>query len=103
MAGARGALVVDDLLHGATRADGQRLQFDLHHRHPVDEQHHVVAVMAVVGIHAQLVDDLEVVLAPVPDIHQGVVQRRAVVALEGIDAAQRLSRVVDIWGDDAVQ
>ena len=46
------ALVIDDLLHRPARADRQGFQLDLHHRHTVDEQHHVVAVMAVVGIDA---------------------------------------------------
>jgi len=81
--------VIDDLLHGPARADGQGLELDLHHRHAVDEQHHVVAVMAVVGVDAQLVDDFEVVLAPILDVDQGEVERRAVVPLEGVDVAQR--------------
>ena len=38
----------------------------------VDEQHHIVAVVAVVGIDAQLVDHLESVLAPVLNVDQGV-------------------------------
>ena len=48
-------------------------------------------------------DDLEVVLAPVADVHQGVVQRRAVVALEAADVAQRLGGFVDVGRDDAVE
>ncbi len=59
--------------------------------------------MAVVGVDAQLVDDFEVVLAPVLDIDQGVVERRAVIALEGIDAAQRLGGVVDVRRAHAVE
>lgn len=41
-------LVIDDLLHRPARADGQRLQFDLHHGHAVDEQDHIKAMVAVV-------------------------------------------------------
>ena len=52
-------LVIDDLLHGPARADAERLQLDLHDRHAVDEQDDVVAVVAVVGVDAELVDDLE--------------------------------------------
>ena len=100
---ARVVPVIDDLLHGAARADGQGLQLDLHHRHAVDEQHHVVAVVAVVGVDAQLVDDFKVVLAPVLDVHQGVVEGGAVVALEAVDAAQRLGSVVDVRRDHAVE
>ena len=79
-------LVIDDLLHGPARADAERLQLDLHDRHAVDEQDDVVAVVAVVGVDAELVDDLEGVLAPVLDVDEGVVQRRAVVAGEAVDA-----------------
>ncbi len=52
-------LVVDDLLHGPARADAEGLQLDLHHRHAVDEQDDIVAVVAVVGVDAELVDDLK--------------------------------------------
>ena len=51
--------------------------------HAVDEEDDVVAVVAVVGVDAELVDDLEGVLAPVLDVDERVVQRRAVVAGEG--------------------
>ena len=43
--------------------------------------------MAVVGVDAQLIDDLERVLAPVPDVDERVVQRRAVVAGEAVALA----------------
>jgi hypothetical protein len=55
-------LVFDDLLHGAARVDAEGLQLDLHAGHAVDEQDDVVAVVAVVGVDAELVDDLEVFL-----------------------------------------
>ncbi len=96
-------LVINDLLHGPAWADCQGLQLDLHHRHTVDEQHHVVTVMAIFSVHTQLVDDLEVVFAPVSDVDQGVVQRRAIVALEAVDIAKPLSSAVDIGRDDAVE
>ena len=59
--------------------------------------------MTVVGVHTQLVGDLEVIFAPVPDIDQGVVQRCAIVALEGVDAAQGLGGVVNVRCDDAIE
>lgn len=59
--------------------------------------------MAVVGIDPELVDDLEVVFAPVLQVHQGVVQRRAIVAGEGIDAAQGLGGSEDIRRDDLIE
>jgi hypothetical protein len=46
--------------------------------------------MAVVGADAELVDHLEAVLAPVLDVDQRVVERRAVVALEAVALAQVL-------------
>ncbi|SMH65925.1 protein of unknown function [Acidithiobacillus ferrivorans] len=96
-------LVFDDLLHGPARMDAQGLQLDLHTGHAVDEEDDVVAVVAVVGIDAQLVDDLEGVFAPVLEVDEAVVQRRAVVAGEGIDAAQGLGGGENIRSDDLIQ
>ena len=59
--------------------------------------------LALTAVSAQLVDDLKVVLAPVPDVHQGVVQRRTIVALEAVDVAKPLGSAVDIGRDDAVE
>jgi hypothetical protein len=42
--------------------DAEGLQLDLHAGHAVDEQDDIVAVVAVVGVDAELVDDLEVFL-----------------------------------------
>ena len=47
-------------------------------------------VVAVVGVDAELVDDLEVVFAPVLEVDEGVVQRRAVIADEAFDGAEGL-------------
>ena len=60
-------------------------------------------MVAVVRVDAELVDDLEVVLAPVFDVDQRVVQRRAIVAGECVDVAHSLGRRKDIWRDDFVQ
>src|SRR5690625_3022792 len=65
VAAARFIAVLDDLLHGSARGDAQRLQLDLHSRQAVDEQNYIVAMVAVIGVDTQLVDDLEVVFAPV--------------------------------------
>jgi hypothetical protein len=67
---ARIVLVVDDLLDGPARADAQGLELDLYTGHAVDQEEDVVAVVAVVGVDAQLAHDLEAVLAPVLDIDQ---------------------------------
>jgi len=96
-------LVVNDLLHGPARVDAQRFQLDLHTRHTVDEDEHVIPVVAVVGVDAQLVDHLEGVLAPVFDVDQGVVQRRAVFTGERIALAQHSGGGEHVGGDDFVQ
>ncbi len=96
-------LVLDDLLHGPARTNAEGLQLDLHDRHAVDEQDDIVTVVAVVRVDAKLVDDLEGVFAPVFDVDQGVVQRRTIVAGEGVDAAHGLSRRKDIRRDDFVE
>ena len=96
-------LVLDDLLHGPARADAEGLQLDLHHGNAVDEQNDIVTVVAVVRVDAELIDDLERVLAPVFDVDQRVVQRRAIVAGEGVDTAHGLGRHKDIRRDDFVQ
>ena len=41
--------------------------------------------------------------APVLEVHEGVVQRRAVIAGEAVDATQGLRRGEDIRGDDLIQ
>jgi hypothetical protein len=47
-------------------------------------------VVAVVRVDAELVDDLEGVLAPILQVHQRVVERRAIVASERVDLPQSL-------------
>ena len=59
--------------------------------------------MAVVGIDAELIDDLEGVLAPVLDVDEGVVERRAVGADERFPIAKRPGRFVNVWSDDLVE
>ncbi len=62
----------------------------------------LVTVVAVVGVDADLVDDLEGVLTPVLEVDEGVVQRRAVVAGEGVDLLQGLGGGEDIQADNFV-
>jgi hypothetical protein len=59
--------------------------------------------MAVVGVDAELADDLERVLAPVVGVDEGVVQRSAIVAGEAVDAAEGLGGSEDVGGDDLAQ
>jgi len=81
-------LVIDDLLHGPARADGEGFQLDLYHRHTVDEQEHIITMVTVVGVDTQLIDHFETVLAPVLDVDQGVIERRSVIALKAVLFAQ---------------
>ena len=60
-------------------------------------------MVAVVGIDAELVDDLEVVFAPVLDVDQGVVQRRAVIAGERFPVPKGLRGGEHIRCDDLVE
>ena len=96
-------LVVDDLLHRPPRADPERLELDLDHGDAVDQEHDVVAVMAVVRIDAELIDDLEVVLTPVLDVDEGVVERRAVVTDERFPVPEGACGFVYIRPDDLIE
>ena len=96
-------LVVDDLLHRPPGADAERLEFDLNDGDTVDQQHDVVTVVAVVRIDAELVDDLEGVLAPVLDVDEGVVERRTVVADECFHGSEGPGGFVHVRGDDFVE
>jgi hypothetical protein len=84
------SLVVDDLLHGPARTDGEGLEFDLYHRHAIDEQDDIVAVVAGMGIDAQLIDHFVVILAPIANIDQHIVEGGTIVALEGVQRTQAL-------------
>lgn len=96
-------LVLDNLLHGPTWIDTEALELDLHHRHAIDQQDHVVAVVAVLRIDAELIDHLKVVLAPILQIDQRIVQRCAVVTREGIEIAKDLGGSEDVRSDDLVE
>jgi len=96
-------LVVDDLLHGPAGADAEGLEFDLDGGDAVDQQHHVVALEAVVGVDAELVDDLEGVFTPVLNVDEGIVERGAVVAGEAVDFAEQGRGGEDVGGDDLVE
>ena len=96
-------LVFDDLLHGPARADCQALKLDLHERQAVDQQDDVVAVMAAPGIDTQLADHFETVLAPVLEVDQLIVQRGAVIALEGIAMAKVFGAGENIRADDLIE
>lgn len=95
--------IVHDLLHGAAGTDAEVFQLDLHGGDAVDEEHDIVAVVAVVGVDAELVDDFEGVFAPVFDVDEGVVQRGAVVAGEVVDFAEGAGGGIDVGGDDVVE
>src|SRR5690606_5731608 len=100
---ARIALVLDDLLHRAARIYAEGLQLDLHDRNAIDEQQDVVAVVAVVSVDPELVDEFEVVLAPVLDVGERVGEGRAVVADEVVLFAQADCIPEDVGRDQLVE
>jgi hypothetical protein len=59
--------------------------------------------MAVISVDAELVDDLEVVFAPVLDVHQGVGKGRAIVAGEVVFFAKADGGFKDVGGDEVVE
>lgn len=75
-------LVFDDLFHRTTGTDAKRLEFYLDDWDAIDQQNYVITVMAVIRVDAELVDDLEGVLAPVLDIDQGEIEGRIVITDE---------------------
>lgn len=96
-------LVIDDLLHGPAGADAEGLELDLDDGDAVDQKHYVVAMMAVVGVNAELIDNLEGVFAPVLDIDESVIERGAVVPGEAVAFAEQGRGGEDIGRDDLVQ
>ena len=100
---ARIVFVFDDLLHGHTRVDAERFELDLRYRNAIDEQNHVVAVVAVVGVDTKLVDHLKSVLAPVLDVDQGEIQRGPVVASKAVTLAKGAGVLVYVRCDDLVE
>ena len=82
-------LVINDLLHSPAGADAEGLQFDLGGGDTVDQEHHVVAMVAVFGVDAELVNDLEGVFTPVLDIDEGVVKGGTVVPGEAVALTKR--------------
>ncbi len=95
--------VLDNLLHGCARADFQCFQLDLYHRHAIDEEQHIIAVMAVVGVDAELVHHREAVFAPLLDIDQSVKKRRAIVPLEAVALTQMAGGGKEVRSDDLIE
>ena len=96
-------LVVDDLFHCSPGADSKRLQFDLNNRYAVNQEHDIVSVMAIVGIDAKLIDELEGILAPVLDINQSVVERCAVFSDERFPIPEGLGSCIHVGSDNLVE
>ncbi len=96
-------LVLHDLLDSPTWIDSETLELDLHHGHAIDQQDHVVAVVAVLRIDTKLIDHLKVVLAPILKVDQRIVQRRSVVAREGVEIAKHFGGGEDVRRDDLVE
>jgi hypothetical protein len=69
----------------------------------VDEQEDIVAVVAVVGVDAKLADDFKGVLAPVANVDEHVIERRAVVAREPVAVTKRVGGGENVGSDDFVE
>lgn len=93
-------LVRDNLLHCFFGVDAKRLQLDLHDGDAVEQEENVVAVALVIGVDSDLVYDFKVVLAPVFQVHERVIERGSVVADESVDLAQDLCSGKDVGSDD---
>ena len=83
------ALVTADLVERLTDVDPTTLQLDMHHRQPVHEHGHVVAVSMLRATFLLgdlvLVDDLQPVVVDVRLVDECDVLRRTVVTLEQLD------------------
>lgn len=78
------AFIAHDLLHGSARTHFQTLEFNLHNGNAVHEQNHIITVVAVLGVDAELIDDFKIILAPVLDVDQGIMQRSSVLTGKGV-------------------
>ncbi len=94
--------IVNDLLHGTARTDIQCLEFNLHNRHAVDQQNHVIAVIAVLRVDSQLVDHLKGIFAPVLDIDQGIEEWGAIFTLEAVALTQDFGGGKHISADNLI-
>ena len=96
-------LVLDDLFHRPTRANPKCLELNLDYGDTVDQEHDIIAVMTVVRIDAKLMDDFKSILAPVPDVDEGVVERCAVVTGERFAVSNGACRFVHVRCNDFVK
>ena len=77
-------------------------QFDLDNRDAIDQQQHIVAMVAVIGIYPKLTHHFVIVLAPILDVDQREIERRPVVASETVALAQDFGGGVDIRTHNAI-
>lgn len=89
-------LRVHDPFHRRPGAGPARSQFDPNDRNAVDQEHGAAAAGSVVRIDGEPIDDLVRVPAPVPEVHEGAVQRSAVGADERVPAAEGPRRFVHV-------
>ena len=75
----------------------------MHHWQAIDEQNDVIPVVAGIGIDTQLINHFKAVFAPVLDIDQRVVKRRAIVTLKTVALAQAPGSLEYVGRDDGFQ
>lgn len=83
-------LVVHNLFNGLHRRNAVALELNLDQRQTIYEDDDIVALAAISSVDGELVHHFIVVLAPVPQIHEAVIEGGAIVAHESLFLAQSL-------------
>ena len=83
-------LVFGNLFNGFDGGDDHILELDLHQWKTIDEDDHIVAVIAVFSVDPKLVTNFVCVFTPVFNIDERIVERGAIVANERLFFAEQL-------------
>src|SRR5690606_27452179 len=94
--------ILNDLFHSPAWTDLERLKLNLHQWQTVDQQDHVVPMVADIRVDTQLVNHFKVVLAPLANVNEGIVQRRTIISCELTLFTYSLSDLEDIRCDDLI-
>ena len=83
-------LIADNLFHRLHGGNTVTLQLYLHQGQTIDQDDDIVTLAAVCCVDGELVHHLIIILAPVPQVDETVIEGRAVVTNEGLLFAQAL-------------
>ena len=64
--------VIHNLLHGFPWGNIQAFQLYLNYWQAVNQQNHIIALVAILSIHSQLTDDFKIVFTPILNVYQSV-------------------------------